>query len=179
MLEIGIPLVSITCLFTVTLYVTYSAVLLLLLKKHDDETNVNVYYLYGFAGANFFIDIFGAILFCYQKGDNSEDNSELSPSLLQNSSDTSSQSENGSTDSEVPIKSSLPTRNLNMKSAYAHVVGDTLRTLSLFMAAIMSDLFGIRGNVTDAWAAIIVSITIFILVIHMLIELYFASKKIT
>jgi cation diffusion facilitator family transporter len=50
--------------------------------------------------------------------------------------------------------------NLNMLSAFSHVLGDTFRTVSTLLAAIVSTASGINGEICDAWAAIAVSITI-------------------
>lgn len=47
-----------------------------------------------------------------------------------------------------------------MAAAFTHVVADTLRTISVFLAAIVSSATGIKGSVCDACAAIGVSITI-------------------
>lgn len=50
--------------------------------------------------------------------------------------------------------------NVNMISAFTHVSGDTLRTISTIVAAGISTYFDIDPSICDAWAAIIVSATI-------------------
>lgn len=68
--------------------------------------------------------------------------------------------------------------NLNMLSAFSHVLGDTFRTLSTFSAAIISTLSGIDGDICDAWAAIVVSITIVLLCSLLLWEIKDAALEI-
>ena len=51
-------------------------------------------------------------------------------------------------------------KNLNMLSAFTHLGGDTLRTISVFIAAVVSTTSGVNADLCDAWAAIVVSITI-------------------
>lgn len=53
--------------------------------------------------------------------------------------------------------------NLNMLSAFIHVVGDTLRTISVLLAAAISTIFHVDGDICDAWAAIVASISILIM----------------
>lgn len=65
--------------------------------------------------------------------------------------------------------------NLNMLSALTHVGGDTLRTTSVFIAAFVSTVFGVEGSTTDAWASIIVSISIVLCVIPLCNEIYHAA----
>ena len=48
-------------------------------------------------------------------------------------------------------------KNLNMMSAFTHVGGDTIRTISVLTAATVSWLSGIDGDICDAWAAIAVT----------------------
>lgn len=50
--------------------------------------------------------------------------------------------------------------NVNMMSAFTHVSGDTLRTISTIVAAGVSSYFHIDPSICDAWAAIIVSASI-------------------
>lgn len=58
------------------------------------------------------------------------------------------------------LGSSKKTRtNLNMMSAFTHVGGDTLRTLSVFVAALIATLTNISSTITDAWAAVAVTVT--------------------
>jgi Co/Zn/Cd efflux system component len=56
-------------------------------------------------------------------------------------------------------------KNLNMLSAFTHLSGDTLRTISVFVAALVSTVAGINSDLCDAWAAIVVSATIVVIMI--------------
>jgi Co/Zn/Cd efflux system component len=53
-------------------------------------------------------------------------------------------------------------KNFNMISAWTHVGGDTLRTLAVFAAAVISSITGIDGDICDAWAAIVSGCTIIV-----------------
>lgn len=70
--------------------------------------------------------------------------------------------------------------NLNMASAFTHVGGDTLRTAAIFFAAVVTSLTSIPGSKCDAWADVIVTITIVVLVIPLLKEItsaYFSIQS--
>lgn len=68
--------------------------------------------------------------------------------------------------------------NLNMLSAFTHILGDTFRTLSTFLAAMVSSISGIDGDICDAWAAIVVTVTIILLSIMLLNEIKDAALEI-
>lgn len=53
--------------------------------------------------------------------------------------------------------------NLNMISAFTHILGDTLRTIAMFVAALVSTITGIDGDICDASAAIVVAISMLVL----------------
>ena len=175
LLEIGIPSLSITCLFGVTVYVTYDAVIVLLHPTtHDD---VDITFLYGFATANFLVDIFCGALFCIKGSDvlfvSNESSAGLQDSIRPLVVHEAGNEETGSQQDSISNNDvTSKNKNLNMVSALTHVVGDTLRTFSVLFAAIISDVVGIRGDICDAWAAIIVSATILVLIINMSMELY-------
>eukprot|EP01037_Dinobryon_pediforme_P022979 gene22979-24301_t len=40
-------------------------------------------------------------------------------------------------------------KNINMMSAFTHILGDTLRTVAVFLAALVSSLTGIDGDKCD------------------------------
>jgi Co/Zn/Cd efflux system component len=61
--------------------------------------------------------------------------------------------------------------NLNMWSAFAHISGDTVRTLSVLTAAIISTTTGFDSALCDAWAAIICSLTIIVIAAVLINEL--------
>jgi Co/Zn/Cd efflux system component len=62
-------------------------------------------------------------------------------------------------------------KNLNMISAFAHILGDTLRTISMFAAAVASTWTGIDGDVCDAGAAVVVTITILVICWPLIVEI--------
>jgi Co/Zn/Cd efflux system component len=67
--------------------------------------------------------------------------------------------------------------NLNMLSAFTHISADSLRTASVFVAAVVSSATGTAGDIVDAWAAIVVSVTIIIAVIPICKEIYNAVER--
>ena len=55
--------------------------------------------------------------------------------------------------SNIPGAPNNSPKNLNMISAFTHVGGDTLRTLSVFVAAAIATFSGTPGYLCDAWAS--------------------------
>lgn len=68
-------------------------------------------------------------------------------------------------------------KNLNMLSAFTHVSGDTVRTLSVLTAATVSLVTGIDGDICDAWAAIAVGLTIVAMTAPLVIDIVAAAKS--
>jgi len=59
--------------------------------------------------------------------------------------------------------------NTNMCSAYTHVIADTMRSIAVMLAAILSQSNkNISSEVADAWAAILVSAIIFFSILPLL-----------
>ena len=72
-------------------------------------------------------------------------------------------------DIEQPKKVSS---NFNMLSAFSHIGGDTLRTISVLLAAVVTTCKPeLSGSVCDAWATIVVSFTIVLCVMPLMIEI--------
>eukprot|EP01035_Chromulina_nebulosa_P020436 gene20436-26518_t len=159
-LEVAIPSFSVTALIGVTIYVTIDAFNVILYPSENGE-NVNVLFLYGFSVANMFVDILSSYMF-YSKGKaaflHQTEKSDF-PTKYENSTGQ-------------PKK-----KNLNMISAFTHVGGDSLRTLSVFVAAVISTLSSVPSDICDAWAAIFVTITIFALIIPLIVEIYKAATR--
>lgn len=65
--------------------------------------------------------------------------------------------------------------NLNMCSALTHLGGDTLRTSSVFVAAIVASSSNADPNLCDAWAAIVVSLTTVALVLPLIYHICMAA----
>mmetsp|Transcript_23574 Transcript_23574/g.28991 ORF Transcript_23574/g.28991 Transcript_23574/m.28991 type:complete len:365 (-) Transcript_23574:220-1314(-) len=72
-----------------------------------------------------------------------------------------SQSDDDSCISEAPSETSRGLLNLNMCSAYTHVMADTLRSVTVLITAAVAYIFkGLDASIADAVAAMIVSIII-------------------
>lgn len=67
--------------------------------------------------------------------------------------------------------------NLNMWSAFAHVSGDTIRTISVLSAATISVTTGLDSSLCDAWAAIVCTFTIIVIAAVLLNELWKSSME--
>mmetsp|Transcript_19861 Transcript_19861/g.28552 ORF Transcript_19861/g.28552 Transcript_19861/m.28552 type:complete len:308 (+) Transcript_19861:60-983(+) len=172
-LEVGVPTFSITALLAVTAWITYDAVLVLM---DPDADNVNVYFLYGFASGNALVDIICAVLFYLRRRDVLQQSSSLYESFAkkQASKDVSSTSNSRARASSLSL---MPITNLNMASALTHVGGDTLRTGAVFIAAAVASATNVKGAVCDAWAAIVVTITIVFLVVPLTSEIWTHAKS--
>lgn len=114
-------------------------------------------------GANFLVDVICAVLFYMRKDD----------VLKQRRMSFLKQPLNE--DPSVPPKK-IHGMNLNMASALTHVGGDTLRTTAVFVAAVVSSTTNISSALCDAWAAIVVTVTIIFLVIPLVREIYGVAK---
>merc|ERR1712146_642010 len=77
-----------------------------------------------------------------------------------------------------PATMKYGSKNLNMISAFTHVGGDTMRPLSVFVAAAIATFTGVPGYLCDAWAAVVVSFTIVIMVIPLCSEINSAFWRI-
>ncbi len=65
-----------------------------------------------------------------------------------------------------------------MRSAFTHIGGDTLRTLSVGLAAVLSSLTGTSAEVCDAWAAIVVSVSIVVIVFPLMTDIFHEARSI-
>jgi Co/Zn/Cd efflux system component len=164
-------------LLAVTGYIVSDALEVIQSGGEDDE--VDIAFLWGFSVGNFVVDFFSSLMF-YLRGKNA---------LL---TEKKSNSHSSSSFSHAPLKtfsldrqsidmqkrSFIPERwipNLNMVSALTHVSGDTLRTTSVFIAALIATTSGASGALCDAWASMVVSFTIVICVIPLCREIYRAA----
>ena len=205
MLDVIVPSISITLLLSVTIFIAYDALRILLHPPAKDDVAVS--YLYTFATLNIIIDLVCGFLF-YAKGlgvfreidsnrapstylhgfddkfaltidpeeeertlymDNLEeegkggggnDNGGHQHYSSPSSSSSSSSHEQGGGEGNRRHKT-----NLNVLTAFAHLGGDTLRSLSVFLAALVSSFSGIDADICDAWAALVVAITILALAV--------------
>lgn len=164
MLEVYIPSFSVCALIGVTGWICSDAITVIMDNETSDD--VDVAFLYGFACANFLVDFISSGLF-YLKGED-----VLFSEAIILSSRHSFVLEKD--DIEVPNKKKAS--NLNMISALTHVGGDTMRTSSVFIAAVIATC-GQPSSLCDAWAAIVVSFTICIAVIPLINEIYKAATS--
>lgn len=186
-LEVGIPTFSLTALIGVTTYVTWSAVLVV--QNPDDKDNVNVFFLYGFASANFIVDVICTVVMtvggtnalyetCLDSNHNEDKNYE---NLSMNGTDEKQDDLIPRNEDSRVLNSAVTNNrktNLNMISAFTHVGGDTLRTVSVFIAALVSTIGGFSGEICDAWAAIVVAISILAVIIPLVFEISSAYNRI-
>lgn len=151
LIEICIPIFSACALIGVTCWITYDAIEVIF---SPERSKVNVKFLFGFASANASIDILCVILFFLRRRD-----------VLKSSH--KSDLEYGD----------MKVVNLNMASALTHVSGDTFQTISVFAAAIAAETTKYSGSLCDAWASIMVTITIIGIILPLLREIQLHAKN--
>ena len=150
----------------VTGWITSDAIQVIISDERDDD--VGVVFLYGFACANFLIDVICSGLFYLKRKD-----VLLSEPLIL----ASERSTTLEIDEDKKQKEDMKQKaNLNMISALTHVGGDTMRTVSVFIAAVISTA-GQPSSLCDAWATIVVCFTICIAVIPLVKEIYKAATE--
>ena len=159
MLEVYIPTFSVSALLGVTGYITAEAIAVIQAGGEDDD--VDVAFLYAFATANFVVDAASSYMF-YMRGKDILLARTFSFSVDANDPD--------------PVHKQ-GAANLNMMSALTHVGGDTMRTISVFIAAVVATTTSVKGSLCDAWAAVAVSFTICCAVIPLIFEIYHAASR--
>ena len=172
-INVIIPAFSLVALIGVTLYITIEAIADIMVPPEDDDVSIPI--LYGFASANFLVDILSVVAF-YCKGKEAlySIHGVGDTRIYRVSRVTSDDNEERLNDPFGPTSSEI---NLNMASALTHVGGDTLRTFSIFFAAVVATVTDIPGYLCDAWAAVIVTITIVGLIVPLSIEICKAYFK--
>ena len=172
LLEVYVPTFSVCALIGVSAYITMDAIAVVI--NPPDDGDVNVLFLFGFAGANMFVDIICTTLFVmlgskviYQKNVHTFSTDDTAPRHIEFLKE----------DHRKASVAGDKKKNLNMISALTHVSGDTLRTLSVFVAALTATFSNYRSSLCDAWAAIVVTLTIFGIVIPLVKEIYIAFLK--
>ncbi len=171
-------------MYGVTIYTTYSAICIIKSGIRGDK-NVNIYFLYGLASANLLIDIFRSYFFFINKNEafiEAEHNikPKISISLVQAIEDIAIQ-ESQMIEEEKNIEANSDgtkvKSNVNMMSAFTHVGGDTIRTLSVFIAAAIVSITGADSTLCDAWAALVVTFSILCMTYPLVKEIYAAWTK--
>jgi len=192
MIEVIIPGFAIMTLFGVTIYFTWVAVGVLQTHEADKDDNVNIVYLYAFSSVNFVIDVLCIGMFYFRGSEVFlERRQALLPQLsLDTSIHSNDSDEFGSLDGDDFYQEKSPSssstqgkavdrRNLNMISAFAHMGGDSLRTVSVLAAALISTLSGASVDLCDAWAAIVVSGIIVLFMLPLVVDIARACWRLT
>ena len=195
--EIGIPSFSVVCLLGVTVYITLDAVKVL--ENPPSVNDVPVSYLYGFAILNLIIDtLCGAVFYVRGKEVFYEPILPIPMLSLEISLDSEEEErEFGHLEEDLDLTLSGHSlgmgnrrgeqgatgegsmrKNLNMLSAFTHVGGDTVRTISVILAATVSSVFEIDADICDAWAAVAVAVTVALITLPLIIDIVSAARNI-
>jgi Co/Zn/Cd efflux system component len=174
-LEVWVPTFSVCALLGVTAYVTVGAVHDIIYKPEDDD--VDIYIMYGFAIGNTVVDVLSVYMFWLRgKQVFEQDRVQLA---------NADSMENDDVEEGIAVNGTINTivtgteKNLNMISAFTHVGGDTLRTISIFIAAMCASFGAGAPYLCDAWAAVVVTVTIVAMVIPLINEICLAYSKIS
>lgn len=164
------------CLLGVTCYLTVDAINVIS-DKSGVVVPVKINYLYGFAAANLFIDFLSSYVFL--RNDSKEHVFFISTvkevdDLNIFGSDIPNPTLNTEVNSTPKAKKRV---NLNMISAFTHLTGDSMRSISVFIAALVSTFSGVQSQICDAWAAVVVTVTIVLMVVPLIREIFRASRK--
>lgn len=205
LVEVYIPTLSLCALLGVSGYVCYDAVTILL-NPNEVTDEVSVVFLYAFSGANMVVDMISMMLFYFQrhavfvkgkkgsiKHSISSPGSEAIESLLLTDNEMNGDVEQN-TLANAGVSYSAPPMckqdeeidrthsqdhdhvDINMASALTHVGGDSMRTLAVFVSAVITSC-GVNGTLCDAWATIAVTVSIAAMVIPLVKEIYRAFWK--
>jgi len=183
MLEVYIPSFSICLLLGVTGHIMNESVKVL--KGEGGKDDVNVYFMWGFSSCNALVDLLstyffirgGRSVFFYTTVEKAQKSSSYREIIVADDEEDPAQTQisNDRISSEIIVSSKF---NLNMASAFTHLGGDSLRTISVFIAAAVATATDIDGNLCDAWAAIIAATTIICIVIPLIREIYKTAMSI-
>eukprot|EP01038_Epipyxis_sp_PR26KG_P008241 gene8241-11155_t len=179
-LDVCIPSFSVCALLGVTAYITSESVQVLI-NNGEGEDDVNILFLYLFASANFVVDIISSYMF-YAKRNTVFLTNHFSARAIStdggnnilNLTDDEGTSKliHSAQNNQNPNQPKKAGVNLNMLSAFTHVGGDTMRTSAVFIAAVIATVTNVSGNICDAWASVVVTITIIGCVIPLVYEIY-------
>eukprot|EP01032_Pedospumella_encystans_P028430 gene28430-32113_t len=156
--EVYAPVLSVIALVGVTIFILIVASFEIA-SGGDDTTSADL--MFTFAAVNVIIDVICIGLFYCRKDD------ILYHRFPSFSADTEHVPHS-------PLSPVLRNVNINMFSAFTHIGSDTLRTAAIFLAAIVSSTTGIKSSRCDAWAAVLVSVTIFVAVFPLANEVFAA-----
>lgn len=135
----------------------------------DDETSVQMMLI--FASINVVVDIVCIAIFYFR-----QDVILFSRPAKEGTGEpkASPTPQTNSTNTNTNTNTMFNSANLNMFAAFTHVGSDTLRTLAIFLAVLAAKTTSARSSVCDAWAAVAVSVTIFVAVLPLSREIYHA-----
>jgi len=166
-LELVPPLMSVSILIIVTIFVLRNSIKTLILdtqRNESEQTQPNLKIMMAFSTANLFLDLFNVTCFATAKhlmGYNTTEQSNAEQHYGEviddevysgfNADDNESGVDPEKTEEEKRV-------NLNMCSAYTHVFADTLRSIAVIVASGVAEVTKIvTPEVADAAAAVIVS----------------------
>lgn len=182
--EVYAPTLSVIALIGVTIFILIVASFEIA-SGGDDATNADI--MFTFASVNVAIDAICIVLFYFRKDD-----------ILYHRFPSFTGDTEHVPHSPCPSSPVLRNVNINMFSAFTHIGSDTLRTAAIFLAAIVSTttgnsrkhnlidnlcvieifvyfiIVGIKSSLCDAWAAVLVSVTIIVAVIPLATEVFAA-----
>jgi Co/Zn/Cd efflux system component len=168
-LELVPPLMSVSILVIVTIFVLRKSIHTLILDTHRNESEQarpNLELMMTFSTANLLLDVFNVTCFARakhlmgynttEKSDNQQQYGEVTDDdLFSGLNDDNDESGTGTDPEEVEEDERV---NLNMCSAYTHVFADTLRSIAVIIASIIAEVSEVvTPEVADATAAVIVS----------------------
>eukprot|EP00984_Skeletonema_dohrnii_P018399 scaffold8581_cov103-Skeletonema_dohrnii-CCMP3373.AAC.8 len=166
-LELVPPLMSVSILIIVTIFVLRNSIKTLILdtqRNESEQTQPNLKIMMAFSTANLFLDLFNVTCFATAKhlmGYNTTEQSNTEQHYGEviddevysglNADDNESGIDPEETEEDKRV-------NLNMCSAYTHVFADTLRSIAVIVASVIAEVTKIvTPEVADAAAAVIVS----------------------
>lgn len=199
-----IPSFALCSLLAVTGWITSDAVAILVSPSTDSGDDLDVAFLWGFATANTFVDALCSAAF-YVRGRSvfyqeikgalfrteehhiqtlALEESDVNDSQVESVKDI--ETDNIIFESDMKLETVNDTKsvesvkevNLNMLSAFTHISADTLRTITIFIAAAVTTSTNIRADVVDAYAAIIVTAIIICICFPLGYEIFKASRQI-
>lgn len=196
-LELFPPLLSVITLICVTIAVSVKAWRTLYGDLEAEEEDVSATLMFIFSLGNLLLDVVNVTCFAraqqayglQRKVDNNDDDDSCrddeeaheNSKLLGNGTDNkltvvdTSSAEHLARDSL--FEKAFGRVNLNMCSAWTHIVADTMRSTAVLIAAAIAFLFdSVASDAADASAALVVSITILISLIPLIRGLFVTAK---
>lgn len=174
-IEVIIPAIAVLTLLVITGLVLQSAVDTIL--HNEEEETVKISYLYVFSLLNLFVDVCCVIVFASRGSSVLYEEPPMPMMSMEIDMQSDDSGEFGHLEDEFDRPNLPPpshfgvVKNLNMRSALTHVVGDSLRTVSVLGAAVVSSITRISPDICDAWAAVAVSVTIILAILPLMADI--------